>query len=383
MVSLSALHIEQSADRRAVRGALWVADSRECFEFLSQPGDRAASSIASGRAAAEGRRLVVWSSSTLRTWNQLLSALGLPEWVEDPVRLRDLSIRALPGLGKNPGVEDLAVHAHLPVPDVESPASVSRFFATACASLFALLPGEFAADSRVLSEWIREARPRVDFSRFGFGPEFLDTIPEAPGVYLMRNRAGHVVYVGKSSNLRRRVRSYFTPAALRDTKVARIHQHLYRIEFSATASEVEALVMEMHLIRDLQPPVNLQSEVNDRSDRRGRPQDAILVIPTGARATLYLLHQGAFVAEMSAGLGKPAGKAVRARVKRVYFGARTPKPAGESWETELVTRWFAAHKREVNYVDVGEAGGLEETLRLLDAYLRDPDRLEQKVIYRP
>lgn len=365
-----------------MRGAVHVPSSAECHDFLWHFGQGHCPGLEAGRTAAEGCSLIVWSRAELRIWNEILAIFRLPEWVDDPVCLRDLAARVLRGFPTHPAPTDLAGRVHLPVPDKERPSAVARFMTSACEALLSMSHGSTPENPAEISGWLRETRPRVDFSRFGFGPEFLETLPDSPGVYLMRNRAGHIIYVGQSSNLRRRLRYYFSPKALLDPKVSRIHQHLYRIDALPAANQIEALVLEMQFIRDFRPPVNLQSEIHERPQAYGRIPNAIFLVPSGERAAVYFLREGRFTGEMRVALGKAPGKALRARVKSTYFGGRTRRSRAEPWEAEIVARWFASNRREVNFLDPDEAGTLDETLRRLEAYLCDPDRLSRKVIYR-
>jgi len=80
--------------------------------------------------------------------------------------------------------------------------------------------------------------------------------PHRPGVYLMKDRAGRVIYVGKAKDLRHRVSSYFLKAAAEDPRIAPLLRELHDIEYLETDSEVDALLVESRLIKDIQPKFN-------------------------------------------------------------------------------------------------------------------------------
>src|ERR687895_502915 len=82
------------------------------------------------------------------------------------------------------------------------------------------------------------------------------TLPKAPGVYLMKDDKGRVIYVGKSASLRDRVCSYFQPATKLDFKKAPLRDVVCDFEVIQTESEVEALLAENRLIKDIQPRFN-------------------------------------------------------------------------------------------------------------------------------
>jgi len=80
--------------------------------------------------------------------------------------------------------------------------------------------------------------------------------PTTSGVYLMKDAAGRVIYVGKAVNLRSRAASYFTVAAAVDRRTAELVREIRDIDFIATDSEVDALLMEARLVKDIQPLFN-------------------------------------------------------------------------------------------------------------------------------
>lgn len=83
----------------------------------------------------------------------------------------------------------------------------------------------------------------------------LDYIPTAPGVYLMKDRTGKIIYVGKAKNLKKRVSSYFHNKDL-PYKIAILVAEIQHIDYIPTASERDSLILEKNLIRRLQPIYN-------------------------------------------------------------------------------------------------------------------------------
>ncbi|WP_182864915.1 excinuclease ABC subunit UvrC [Rhodopirellula sp. JC639] len=82
------------------------------------------------------------------------------------------------------------------------------------------------------------------------------TFPQSPGVYLMKDDAGRVIYVGKAKNLRSRAGSYFLKAAAEDARTAPWIGEIADIDYMDCDSEVDALLMESRLIKDIQPKHN-------------------------------------------------------------------------------------------------------------------------------
>ncbi len=92
--------------------------------------------------------------------------------------------------------------------------------------------------------------PQTDFS------ERLKATPAKPGVYLMRDKSGEVLYVGKAAGLRHRVSSYFAPSANLPRKISNMVARVADYEYIVTESESEALILECNLIKEHQPPYN-------------------------------------------------------------------------------------------------------------------------------
>ena len=88
----------------------------------------------------------------------------------------------------------------------------------------------------------------------------LDTLPIKPGCYLMKNAEGKIIYVGKAVNLRSRVRSYFHNSAELNLKLRHLVADLEDIEWIVVDSELEALILEMNLIKKHLPQYNVRLE---------------------------------------------------------------------------------------------------------------------------
>jgi excinuclease ABC subunit C len=88
--------------------------------------------------------------------------------------------------------------------------------------------------------------------------ERLHALPEHPGVYLFRDAAGQVLYVGKSVNLRERVRSYFGSPAGLAPKTRELVSRIADFEILLTDGELEALILENNLIKEHRPRYNIR-----------------------------------------------------------------------------------------------------------------------------
>ena len=87
--------------------------------------------------------------------------------------------------------------------------------------------------------------------------EKLKILPIAPGVYIHKNEAGKIIYVGKAKNLKNRVRSYFQSSRNHDRKTRELVKRIHDFEFIVVDNEVEALVLESNLIKKHKPHYNV------------------------------------------------------------------------------------------------------------------------------
>jgi len=85
--------------------------------------------------------------------------------------------------------------------------------------------------------------------------KFVKPLSSNPGVYIFRNKAGKVLYVGKAVKLKERVKSYADPKE-RGPKILRMMQQASTVKVEETDSEIEAIILEANIIRKLKPPYN-------------------------------------------------------------------------------------------------------------------------------
>jgi len=142
--------------------------------------------------------------------------------------------------------------------------------------------------------------------------EKLDALPVQPGAYLLKDKKGAVLYVGKAKSLRARVRSYFQDASSDNRSfIPLLHRHLGDLDTIVTANEKEALILENNLIKEHWPRYNVK--LRDDKDylslrldakeewprlgvvRRPQPDGARYFGPyhsaTAARRTLHLVNK--------------------------------------------------------------------------------------------
>lgn len=115
---------------------------------------------------------------------------------------------------------------------------------------------ESAFDGEILEQAIAKQIKRPSLPK-NLDPLVVQDLPESHGVYIFEDKQGRPIYVGKSVNIKKRVMSHFN----RDHEIAsefKIAQHIHAIRTEVTNSELEALLLESQLVKDLQPLYNKQ-----------------------------------------------------------------------------------------------------------------------------
>src|SRR5512143_403122 len=155
--------------------------------------------------------------------------------------------------------------------------------------------------------------------------EKLKNLPDRPGVYLMKDAKGRVIYVGKAKSLRNRVRSYFQKGAETDPRRASMTGHIADLETVVTGSEMEAFILESNLIKKHKPRYNVILR-----DDKNYPYLKLTV--TEDFPTLSVVRKVA-------------------RDGALYFGPYVP--TGPMWETlKFINRHFPMRKCEKKDVGV-------------------------------
>jgi len=102
---------------------------------------------------------------------------------------------------------------------------------------------------------IMEKEKSLNLSQAHETESLLDQLPSNPGVYLMKDGKGTILYIGKAKNLRKRVRSYFVGG--KDIKTATLLRKVKTIDYIITETEYEALLLENNLIKQHEPKYNI------------------------------------------------------------------------------------------------------------------------------
>ena len=93
--------------------------------------------------------------------------------------------------------------------------------------------------------------------RLGFLRDKSNKLSLSPGVYLMKDKTGRIIYVGKAKALKNRVTTYFHALESHNAKTRKLVENIYDFDFIVTPSELDALVLECSLIKQYNPKYNI------------------------------------------------------------------------------------------------------------------------------
>jgi GIY-YIG catalytic domain-containing protein len=283
------------------------------------------------------------------------------------------------GLKTNHAAIDLAAALGLETRGPDDCRGRAELVAGAYLALLPLLAERGVASLDDLLEYQGRPRDPIDLSPYSFTADDLRSLPARPGVYRFLDRAGAVLYVGKSKNLRARVSSYFSPSAKATAKGRAILEAARSFAIQEVASELEAALVEAALIAECHPRLNRQFEVHERPAPYGPRLNLALVLPDaspgsdGSRScTVHLLRGGRYL-ERFAGLGAALPPAMRRLLARAFFPRRPLREADTAdhdIDWQLIASYLRKRRDEVNVLDLDECASPEEAqekLRVLIA----------------
>lgn len=304
-------------------------------------------------------------ASALRMLQSLSIRAGKGELECDALPLQGLA-RGVLGLQVT-SPEELAAALQLPLRLHEGPIGRAELLGELLVLLLERCVEKGLATVDEVVEVAEPPVPPVAWANLRFGPEFLRSLPQTPGVYLMLSRLGEVLYVGKARNLRQRLRSYFQPSRAEEQKTVLLLRHLHDFRIQQVGSELEALLLEHQLIAEHDPPVNRQVAVHPRQVQARTRANRILVMPSAEAGAveLFFASRTGSLAQMRAGLTLDE-KQARALLSRLYFSAQPEAPSEtEQQRAEILFSWMEANQDHVSWIDVDAAKDLEDCLRLI------------------
>jgi len=206
--------------------------------------------------------------------------------------------------------------------------------------------------------------------------------PGSPGVYVFKDADGRALYVGKAVNLRRRLRAHFADRRWLTLKPALAR--VAAVEWQEVGSEIEALLREAMLIRELNPVVNVQVRTPESHTRvipRALFRDVVLVVPSAAADSAELLAartDGAWQLQRAARSG--AGLIHEAEKLWRFFQAPLPDVSHDCALAPLVFSWLAGRGHDATRLDPHDAPSSDRLHAVLARLLLDQQLFSERIV---
>ena len=216
----------------------------------------------------------------------------------------------------------------------------------------------------------RDAAAAFDFSSKAFSLNDIMQQSQKPGVYAFQNKDGAYLYIGKSTNLRRRVMGYFRESDESPEKLARLRREAHSFITYCCGSELESLIYEYRLIRKHRPLLNKQADINERKGVFRPIDDCIVLLPHAEenKGMSFWFRRNQKILLKPFDLPFSPSKALIDNVEHFFFSPTLPPMATDFPEQEIAVRWLKAHGDKYTIVPVSRLKDAEEVTAAIGEY---------------
>lgn len=382
-----------------------------CFMHPSGSGEIAAYNIIAGHAAESETEFSEKSVSEFwQLWGERLQQVAIVSW---NLRTALLALRRLAALNRQP---------FLPMTTIALPKLAQNLLQL---PRLPRLPGLHArlfedetwhdglahclkAECEILTELVKRAQAqglttweqlaayarqstRVNFGYYDFDERFVEQLPETPGVYLMKNAKGKVIYVGKAANLRKRVQSYFRQPTAEDLKLQLQQAELKTLHYEIHDTELDALLREQALIRRFMPVLNRQRLIHAEAATQPQKKSGIFIVPRSAEATgtaqprvvIYFIRPRKLT-KLILAVGRKPGKRLHKMLAAFWQKLSTADNIEKSSridldQVEIAARWLQQNRQWISRIDPDDCTDVQDAEKKVLALLQSPEIFESSV----
>lgn len=234
-----------------------------------------------------------------------------------------------------------------------------------------------------LNKFLEAGEKLIDFDKFNFDEQFIQNLPEHPGVYLMKDKTGDIFYVGKARNLKTRVTSYFVERSQVEEKIRAIHERLYDIEIEGAPNELDALLKEFDYIRRYNPAINTHIRIHGTDVTEFRTRQLILLLPSQIvdEITIYLLNGMTRAGSVTIRPPEINWAHLRSEVDKIFYADHTSDSSLAPERIEIIWRWLSRNRESVNYIEMDKIRDPDDCVRAMKQTLADDELRLQKIFY--
>jgi hypothetical protein len=246
-------------------------------------------------------------------------------------------------------------------------------FARCVWELIGLLTEQGAGDIADLEAVEQTELAGIDFSGKEFSYDDIINAPVAPGVYGFKTAAGAYLYIGKGSNLRRRLMSYFRDSEESPDKLARLRAESHQLVTHQCGSELESLIYEYRLIQKHAPLLNKQLSISERKGAFAPLDDCIVLLPHAEKekgmSFWFRKNQKIRLTPFSSDFRD--APAMEAELEKFFFTGALPPASNDFPEQEIATRWVKQRKDGLCIVWVSRLSSAKEVYEMIKGYWKD------------
>ncbi len=258
-------------------------------------------------------------------------------------------------------------------PIAASPAESGKFLGECAREVIARLRQLGIETREELEEKEASRGTEINLEGKTFSRRDLSQLPSKPGVYAFTNKAGHYLYIGKSSNLKRRVGGYFRQSEESPGKVEALREQSHGLTVVPCGSELEALIYEYRLIRKHAPSLNSQKAISERKGEFASFPDSIVLLPHAeeGKAMSFWFRAGQKTAIKPFDPHCSDQPGLEQELQDFFFSHKLTSSPNDFPEQEISTRWITRHRDSLICIPAATYVSGKEMLDAMISYWKE------------
>ena len=258
-------------------------------------------------------------------------------------------------------------------PPLSSAAAYGEALAQCAGELFSRLSDQGVITMADLEEAESKEPAAFDFSGKDFTYNDIAQCPKKPGVYAFKDKSGAFLYIGKASNLRRRIMGYFRNSEESPEKLTKLREAAYNLTTSVCGSELESLIYEYRLIAKHTPLLNSKIDITERKGQFRSINDCIVLLPHVEinKGMSFWFRRNQKTALKPFPLNFDFSLQFRQDLENFFFSDKLPPAISDFPEQEIAYRWLRRHEKDLVSIPVDRIKNVDEAIAAIKDYWRE------------
>jgi len=333
-------------------------ENQTALESLGTLGEQGIPIVLSGRDYALVRHLAAKAGSSFTDEAVLISQLFIAAGIALPKPLSlPACYRALFGVGPAPS----------------SAAAYGEALAQCAGELFTRLSDQGILTLADLEEAESKEPAAFDFSGKDFTYNDIAQCPKKPGVYAFKDKSGVFIYIGKASNLRRRIMGYFRNSEESPEKLTKLRTAAQSLTTSICGSELESLIYEYRLIAKHAPLLNSKIDIIERKGQFRPINDCIVLLPHAeiGKGMSFWFRRNQKTALRPFPLDFDFSLQFRQDLENFFFSDKLPPAVSDFPEQEIAYRWLKRHEDDLVSIPADRIKNVDEAIAAIKSYWQE------------